>query len=41
MVSVILPPRTTAREADRIREVFLSATAKDLKNPRTQVQEAL
>lgn len=38
---VALPVRTTGRVAGRIREVFLSATAKDLVDHRTQVQQAL
>ena len=38
---MVLPDRTARRVAGRIREVFLSATAKDLSDPRTQVQQAL
>jgi len=34
-------PRTVAREVNRIREVFLSATAKDVATYRTNVKEAL
>lgn len=40
-VFVVLPVRTAQRVAGRIREVFLSATAKDLSDPRAQVQQAL
>ncbi len=38
---MVFTPRTAPRDPDRIVEVFLSATAKDLKDQRTQVQGAL
>src|SRR5687767_228830 len=41
MPSVVVPPRTADREANRIREVFLSATVKDLETYRTGVADAL
>ena len=41
MALVPLPARTTPPAADKIREVFLSATTLDLEAPRTEVQEAL
>jgi hypothetical protein len=41
LLHVALTSRTTPREPDRIREVFLSATAMDLEVPRTEVREAL
>ena len=41
MPAFTLPPRSLPPEKDRIREVFVSATAKDLKALREQVADAL
>ena len=41
MPPLTIQPRTVERKADRIQEVFLSATVKDLEKYRTEVADAL